>query len=33
LFNGEGGLYALEVKNSSLVRPEDLRGLNSFGED
>ncbi|HNX97057.1 MAG TPA: DUF4143 domain-containing protein [Candidatus Aminicenantes bacterium] len=30
---GEGGLYALEVKNSSQVRPEDLRGLKSFGED
>ncbi|MBW6486405.1 MAG: DUF4143 domain-containing protein [Syntrophobacterales bacterium] len=30
---GEAGLYALEVKNSSQVRPEDLRGLKSFGED
>jgi len=30
---GEGGLYALEVKNSAQVRPEDLRGLKNFGED
>ena len=30
---GESGLYALEVKNSSRVRPEDLRGLKHFGED
>jgi predicted AAA+ superfamily ATPase len=30
---GEGGLYALEVKNTDRVRPEDLRGLRSFGED
>lgn len=30
---GEGGLHALEVKNSGQVRPEDLRGLKSFGED
>jgi predicted AAA+ superfamily ATPase len=30
---GEGGLYALEVKNSARVRPEDLRGLKNFGED
>jgi predicted AAA+ superfamily ATPase len=30
---GEGGLYALEVKNSAQVRQEDLRGLKSFGED
>lgn len=30
---GESGLYALEVKNSTQVRPEDLRGLRSFGED
>jgi uncharacterized protein len=30
---GESGLYALEVKNSARVRPEDLRGLKNFGED
>jgi uncharacterized protein len=30
---GESGLYAVEVKNSGKVRPEDLRGLASFGED
>ena len=30
---GEGGLHALEVKNSAQARPEDLRGLKSFGED
>ncbi len=30
---GSSGLYALEVKNSSQVRPEDLRGLRAFGED
>lgn len=30
---GESGLYAIEVKNSSKVRPEDLRALASFGED
>jgi len=30
---GESGLYALEVKNSSQVRKEDLRGLKNFAED
>jgi len=30
---GEGGLYALEVKNSIQVRQEDMRGLKNFGED
>ena len=30
---GEGGLHALEVKNSAQVRPEDLRRLKNFGED
>jgi uncharacterized protein len=30
---GESGLYAVEVKNSGKVRPEDLRALASFGED
>lgn len=30
---GESGLFAIEVKNSAQVRPQDLRGLKSFGED
>jgi uncharacterized protein len=30
---GESGIYAIEVKNTSRVRPEDLRGLKSFMED
>ena len=30
---GETGIYALEVKNSTQVRPEDLRALKSFAED
>jgi predicted AAA+ superfamily ATPase len=30
---GESGLYALEVKNASKVRPEDLRALKAFAED
>lgn len=30
---GESGIYAVEVKNSGKVRPEDLRALGSFGED
>lgn len=30
---GEGGLYAIEVKNSERIRPKDLRGLNEFGKD
>ncbi|MFA5263342.1 MAG: DUF4143 domain-containing protein [Opitutaceae bacterium] len=30
---GESGIYALEVKNSMQVRPEDLRGLKNFAED
>jgi uncharacterized protein len=30
---GETGLYAVEVKNSRQVRPEDLRALRTFGED
>lgn len=30
---GESGLYALEVKNTRKVRPEDLAALKSFGED
>lgn len=30
---GESGIFAVEVKNSARVRPEDLRALGSFGED
>jgi len=30
---GDTTFVAIEVKNSSRVRPEDLRGLRSFGED
>ncbi|MEX1120072.1 MAG: DUF4143 domain-containing protein [Terrimicrobiaceae bacterium] len=30
---GPCGLFAVEVKNSGSVRPEDLRGLKAFGED
>jgi len=30
---GSDGLYAVEVKNSSRVRPEDLRSLLSFRQD
>jgi uncharacterized protein len=30
---GESGLYAVEVKNSRSIRPEDLRGLKAFAED
>ena len=30
---GPGGIYAIEVKNSTRVRPEDLRALASLGED
>jgi predicted AAA+ superfamily ATPase len=30
---GESHFHAIEVKNSDQVRPEDLRGLKSFGED
>ena len=30
---GESGLYAVEVKNSSQIRPDDLRPLKTFGED
>ena len=33
IVDGESGIYALEVKNSSKIRPEDLRALKSFGED
>lgn len=30
---GPSGIYAIEVKNSTRVRPEDLRALGGFGED
>ena len=30
---GESGLYAIEVKNTQKVRPEDLSALKSFAED
>jgi predicted AAA+ superfamily ATPase len=30
---GEGGFWALEVKNTARVRPHDLRGLKSFWSD
>ena len=30
---GPNGLYAIEVMNTSQVRPEDLRGLKRFAED
>lgn len=30
---GESGLYAVEVKRSSRIRPEDLTALRAFGED
>ncbi len=30
---GESGLFAVEVKNSDKVRPQDLRALRTFGED
>ena len=30
---GESGLYALEVKNTDRIRPADLKGLRSFGDD
>lgn len=30
---GSAGFWAIEVKNTTRVRPEDLRGLESFGDD
>lgn len=30
---GKAGFWALEVRNSARIRPEDLRGLESFGAD
>lgn len=30
---GEIGFYAIEVKNSQRIKPEDLRGLNEFKKD
>lgn len=30
---GEDGFWTIEVKNTSKIRPEDLRSLHAFGED
>ncbi len=30
---GEIGFYAIQVKNSLKIKPEDLRGLNEFQKD
>jgi len=30
---GNSGIFAMEVKNSARIRPEDLRALRAFGED
>jgi len=30
---GESGLFAIEVKNSTRIRPEELRGLKAFAAD
>lgn len=30
---GDSGLFAVEVKNSNRIRPEDLRGLKVFADD
>lgn len=30
---GADGLWAIEVKNTKKIRPEDLRGLRSFREE
>ena len=30
---GPGGLFAIEVKNSARIRPQDLRSLRAFKED
>ena len=30
---GTAGFWAIEVKNTDRIRPEDLRGLAAFGED
>ncbi|MFQ5632751.1 MAG: DUF4143 domain-containing protein, partial [bacterium] len=30
---GERGIYAIEVKNSNRIRPQDLRGLTAFQND
>jgi predicted AAA+ superfamily ATPase len=30
---GKGGIYAIEVKNTNRIRPEDLRALNEFRKD
>lgn len=33
VIHGAAGFWAIEVKNSSRLRPEDLRGLDAFGTD
>lgn len=33
VIHGATGFWALEVKNTARVRPEDLRGLDAFGTD
>ena len=30
---GAAGFYAIEVKNSRSLRPRDLRGIKTFGQD
>jgi len=30
---GSAGLYAIEVKNASVIHPKDLTGLKNFSED
>jgi len=30
---GPDGLWAMEVKNTARIRPDDLRGLRSFQEE
>lgn len=33
VIHGAAGFWAIEVKNTARVRPEDLRGLHAFGTD
>ena len=33
VIHGAAGFWAIEVKNTARVRPEDLRGLDAFGTD
>jgi predicted AAA+ superfamily ATPase len=33
IVDGDSGLFAVEVKNSNRIRPEDLRGLGAFADD